>query len=353
MKLRNTDFSHKQSKRQLRSTFVLITSFIMALIVVITIMLIWAVMNTGWIDETLLDMAWVIVAVSVGFVSICTGIGLSVIASKVIMRPMNDLLDGMHKLSKGEFDTRINYTKGASDIRRIYDGFNSLAQELSNVEILRSDFINNFSHEFKTPVNSINGLIGLLKEKALPREKQLEYLNVIEEETRRLSLTTTNILQLSRLDNQGILTNTCEYNISEQIRRCVLFLEKQWTEKNLDLSMDFDDFIIEADEDLMKQVWFNILDNAIKFADEGGALGIDMKKTGGTLCVNVYNDGPEIPEADRERIFDKFYQTDKTHSRYGNGIGLSIVKRIVELHNGSVAARREDGKTVLSVSLPL
>lgn len=352
MRKRFTDISHKKSKQQLRSLFILMTSGIMALVVVITVLLEWAVMSTGWIDAKFQDDAWVVVAVAVGFVSICTGIGLSVLASRALMRPMNDLLDGMHKLANGEFDTRISYN-GPSDIKRIYNSFNALAQELKSVEIFRSDFINNVSHEFKTPVNSINGLIGLLKEKNLPREKQLEYLGVIEQETRRLSLITTNILDLSKLDNQEILTNKTEYNVSEQIRMCVLLLEKQWTQKNLDLSMDFDEYMIGADEDMMKQVWFNILDNAIKFADEGGVLGIDMSKTDDSLLVKIYNDGPEIPEADRERIFNKFYQTDKTHSQYGNGIGLSIVKRIVELHDGTVSAGREDDKTVFTVAIPL
>lgn len=325
----------------------------MAIVVAITILLEWAVMSTGWIDATFQQAAWAIVAVAVGFVSILAGIGLSLLASRIIMRPMNDLLDGMHRLSMGEFDTRITYNKGPSDIQKIYDGFNALAQELKSVEIFRSDFINNFSHEFKTPVNSINGLIGLLKEKDLPREKQLEYLAVIEEETRRLSLITTNILDLSKLDNQGILTNMTEYNVSEQIRMCVLFLEKQWTQKNLNLSMDFDDYTISADEDMMKQVWFNLLDNAIKFSNEGGELGVAIQKADDALLVKIYNDGPEIPEADRERIFGKFYQTDKTHSQYGNGIGLSIVKRIVELHEGTVSAGRENDKTVFTVAIPM
>ena len=352
MKLRKTDILHKKSKRRLRSSFILVTAIIMVIVVAITVLLEWAIMSTGWVDATFQNSAWLAVAVAVGFVSICTGIGLSLLTSRIVMRPMNELLDGMHKLSEGDFDTRITY-KGPYDLEQIFDGFNALAQELKNVEIFRSDFINNFSHEFKTPVNSINGLIGLLKEKNLPREKQLEYLGVIEEETRRLSLITTNILDLSKLDNQGILTNMTEYNVSEQIRMCVLFLEKQWTQKNLNLSMDFDEYTITADEDMMKQVWFNLLDNAIKFANEGGELGIDMTETDGVLQIKISDEGPEIPEADRERIFNKFYQTDKTHSQYGNGIGLSIVKRIVELHEGTISAGRENDKTVFTVALPL
>lgn len=222
------------------------------------------------------------------------------------------------------------------------------------MEIIQSDFVNNFSHEFKTPLMSINGLIGLMKNNDLPREKQIEYLNIIEEETGRLSLLTTNVLNLTKLENQGILADKHKYNVSEQIRCSVLLLEREWTAKQLDLSMDFDEYFIDANEDMMKQVWLNILDNAVKFADEGGKLCVDIHKNeDGMLLVKIGNSGSVISESDREKIFNKFYQADKTHSKSGNGIGLSVVKRIVELHKGTVSVACEDGMTVFAVALPL
>ena len=264
---------------------------------------------------------------------------------------MNDMVYGMSKLAKGEYDTRLEF-HGPEVIKRIYKSFNALAQELGGMEILRSDFVNNFSHEFKTPIMSINGLIGLIKNNELPREKQIEYLNIIEEETDRLAMITTNVLNMSRLENQGILTDRKKYNVSEQIRMCVLLMERQWTLKKLNLTMDFDEYTVNANEEMLKQVWLNLIDNAVKFSNEGGELSVDVLRGDEGVVVKIGNTGKEIDEKDKEKIFNKFYRTDDSHSVSGNGIGLSIVKSIVDLHGGKVSVGREDDKTVFTVTLP-
>ena len=289
--------------------------------------------------------------VIINVVSIIIGSVLAYFASKIILKPINELVDGLGKLSQGDYSTRLHFNE-KSDMSKISDAFNSCAEELEHTEIMRSDFINNFSHEFKTPISAINGFVKLLERDDIPKEKRQKYLAVIREETERLSDMTTNILMLTKVESQGILTEKEEFYLSEQIRSCGLLLEKKWQEKRLKLVFDFEEHTIVANEEMLKQVWLNLLDNAIKFAKKDSQLTVRIQSTGEVIIVDVENEGVEIKEEDRERIFHKFYQAEKTSSKSGNGIGLSIVKHIVELHNGTVDVESVNGKTVFTVVLP-
>lgn len=289
-------------------------------------------------------------ALLVGSVSVIIGTLLSWFAGRYVLRPFSKLLKGMSSLSDGRYDTRLSPSRGI--YHRAYEEFNTLAGELEKVQILRSDFINNFSHEFKTPLVSMQGLVGLMKNKRLPEEKQREYLTIIEEEIKRLSLLTTNVLHMTRLDAQSILTDVAPYNLSEQLRTCLLMLEKSWADKSLSLSITDEEIMLTASEDLMKQVWLNLLDNAIKYSPAEGTLGVEISKREGCIVARILNEGPEIPQEEREEIFDKFYQSDRVGEKKGNGIGLSVVRRIIELHGGSVHSLREGAYTVFEVRLP-
>ena len=280
------------------------------------------------------------------------GTVITVLFSRFFMKPFDSLMRGMKSLAHGDFSTRINL--GKYDIMmQASENFNNLARELENTQMLRSDFVNSFSHEFKTPIASINALIDLLKKQKLPPEKQAEYLSVIEAETNRLLDMSANVLSLTKVEAQSVLGNLESYNISEQIRHCILLLEKKWTRKGLSLSLDFDEYTVRANSDLMMQVWMNIIDNAIKFSEENGEIRIDIKKLqSGKLCIAVENTGIAISDEDKKKIFTKFYQADTSHTKEGNGIGLSIVKHIVSLHSGSVDVSSADGRTVFTVTLP-
>jgi signal transduction histidine kinase len=227
-----------------------------------------------------------------------------------------------------------------------------MAQELQNTEVLRSDFINNFSHEFKTPIVSIAGFAKLLKRGNLTDEQKNEYIDIIEEESLRLSYMATNVLNLTNVENQTILTDVSEFNLSEQIRSAVLLLEDKWSRRKLEMYIDFDEYMIFANEELLKHVWINLLDNAIKFSPEYGVLGIKIEEINEFLYVSISNSGDPIPSELREKIFNKFYQADESHSSEGNGIGLAIVKRVVELHNGIVSVQSKDNLTTFTVKLP-
>jgi signal transduction histidine kinase len=280
------------------------------------------------------------------------GIGLSFILGRFIITPVKTLITGMTKLAEGDFSTRITLGKYVDSTTDISKSFNALATQLQDTEILRSDFVNNFSHEVKTPLVSITGLVSLLKNDKLPKEKRIQYIELIEEEIQRLSSMTTNMLNLSKLEKQEIVTDKTTFNLSEQIRTCVLLLEKKWTKKHTRLALDFDEHMLYANEDLLKQVWINLIDNSIKFSKDKGKVSIGIEESKTDICVSISNTGEKIKDDDMDKIFNKFYQSDSSRHKEGHGIGLSIVSRIVYLHNGKVTVTSNDERTTFSVILP-
>lgn len=284
-------------------------------------------------------------------VSVVVGTLISFMASRVPLRPLHILMDGMAKLAEGEFQTRIDL--GDTQIgESLSESFNLLAEELENTEVLRSDFVNSFSHEFKTPIVSILGFARLLRRGAAPPERQAEYLGIIEEESARLAAMATNVLNLTRIENQSILTDVARYDLSEQLRTCILLLEKKWAGKDLRITAEFGEYMVRANEELLKEVWINLLDNAVKFTPRGGEVTVSISQGPEGVTVGIKNTGSEISEADRTRIFRKFYQGEASHSGAGNGLGLSIAKRIVELHQGRISVTSGGGETTFFVALP-
>ena len=291
----------------------------------------------------------------IGIVSTIIGAALTAVLSKITLGSVNNIINQMNRLASGDFKARLKIGKPISihpTFVEITDSFNKMAEELENTEMLRSDFVNNFSHEFKTPIVSIAGFAKLLKKDNLTDEQRKEYLDIIEEESLRLSYMATNVLNLTKLENQAILTDVTQFNLSEQIRNCVLLLESKWEKKKLELYIDFDEYMISANEEMLKQVWINLIDNAIKFASDYGVIGIEIKQENDRLMVSVSNSGSEIAPENIESIFKKFYQADKSRSAEGNGIGLAIVKRVAELHGGEVSVKSENLTTVFTVTLP-
>lgn len=287
-----------------------------------------------------------------GLSGVGVGTVLAVTVGRLPLRPVVSLLNGMKRLAEGDYEVRIPEGKKRLG-RELSRSFNVLAEELQNTEMLRSDFVNSFSHEFKTPIVSIQGFAQLLNRGGLTEEQTREYLGIIEEESRRLAAMATNVLNYNRIENQKILTGVTRFNLSEQIRTCVLMLEKKWTEKKLELSLEFQEHEISANEEMLKQIWINLLDNAVKFTPEGGAVEVTLRETAEKILVVVRNSGTEISLEERKRIFQKFYQSDSTHTKEGTGLGLTIAKRIAELHGGSISVDSGSGWTAFTVELPL
>lgn len=343
------DIDKQFSTAKINVLFVIVVALIQLLSIAIVFVLSYIFIWTGVVEEE--DFfTWALFPI--GISTVLLGIGLSFLVSRFLLDPFKKLLTGMNSLSKGKYDTRLDFGKNKT-MKVVEENFNDMASELSKIEILRSDFVNNFSHEFKTPIASINGLLELLKRDDLTSEKRKEYIAIIEEETRRLLDMSTNVLTLSKIENVTELKGLVRYNIAEQIRNCIVLLEKKWVKKNLELRLEMSEETIRANEEMLMQVWVNLLDNAIKFANENSELAVELYTKDGLLTINISNYGVAIKEEEREKIFNKFYQADTIHTKEGNGIGLSVVKHIISLHNGTIVAGSENGKTTFTIELPL
>ncbi len=289
-----------------------------------------------------------------GAVSLVIGAAISLLLALFPLRPVNDLINHMNRLASGDFKTRLKFRGIFAEhpaFIEVSDCFDKLANELESTEVLRSDFINNFSHEFKTPIVSIAGLAKLLNHADVPEQKRSEYLAAIEEESKRLSQLATATLLLTKVEKQNILTDTAVYNLSEQIRSSVLLLENKWSEKGIEPHLELDEYKILANEELMREVWINLIDNAIKFSPRDDKIEICTDKMEGFVCISVKNSG-YIEEIDRNKIFNKFFRTDSSHTTDGSGIGLAIVKKILELHAFDISLECAGGEVVFSVKIP-
>lgn len=295
--------------------------------------------------------SWTLPAVLWFFSSLFVGMITAALVSHIPIRPFRALVDGMCRLARGEYSVRL---KGGhlTVVRKLTDSFNALAAELENTEMLRMDFVNNFSHEFKTPIVSIRGFAKLLKRADIPAAKRDEYLEIIVDEATRLTDLADNVLSLAKIEKQSILTDVAPFNLSEQIRTSVLLLQKKWEYKNLEIEFDEYEHTCTGSEELLKQVWINLLDNAVKFAPAGSRVTVHIERQPESVCVSIANQGVEIEGPARRRMFEKFYQGDSSHATEGTGLGLAIVRRIVELHKGTVEYTYRVGRNLFSVTLP-
>lgn len=257
-----------------------------------------------------------------------------------VTRPVNRIKDGMNRMVAGDFSVRIPYIKGensSNEFDSIIKGFNEMAAELSGVETLRTDFISNVSHELKTPLSVIQNYATMLQSDKLSEEQKTEYAKSIAEQTRKLSNLITNILKLNRLENQQIYPEKKKYNLTEQLCECLLTFERAWEEKDLEIETDLDeDMFVSQDAELLSLVWNNLFSNAIKFSEENGVVGIRLKRDNGMIMVEVSDNGCGISPEVGSHIFEKFYQGDTSHATQGNGLGLALVKRVIDIVGGEI-----------------
>lgn len=288
-----------------------------------------------------------------GVISILIGTTLTLCIVHLPLRPLNTLIQAIHSVSEGDFKTKI-YLEHPQEFKELSRCFNQMTEELAGIEMLRSDFINNFSHEFKTPMVSILGFAKLLKRGNLTPEEQQEYLDIIIEESKRLTELSANVLNLSKIESMSLLTDFSSFNISEQIRECVVLLESKWRKKEITFNFNLQELLINGNEQLLKQVWMNLIDNAIKFSPARSEILLLLDIDNDSIKVIVKDSGIGIDKNAQHSIFDKFYQGDTSHSSEGNGLGLPLVKKIVELHYGSVTVKSQPGRgSTFIVTLPV
>lgn len=268
-------------------------------------------------------------------------------------KPINDLVNAMEQVSQGDFSVRVHAEDAPGDMGVLARSFNEMTKDLGGIEMFRKDFINNFSHEFKTPIVSIRGFAKQLERDDLTDAQRKEYAHIIVSESERLANMSSNILLLTKLENQQIVTDREEYRLDEQMRNAVLLLEKQWSAKNLELSLILDEVTYVGNEEMMSHIWVNLIGNAIKFSPDGGLLEMSCARQGDRVAAVIRDHGEGMDENTQKRIFEKFYQGDSAHATEGNGLGLSLVKRIVDLCGGTIQVDSTPGEgTAFTVSLP-
>ena len=305
----------------------------------------------NWLLEDVLEFRlapwlWVVIF------SVVLSVVLGWILSNLLFEPIVRLSRAMRRVGDGDFSIQLETSSRIREVRDTYDNFNLMTQALASTEIIQTDFVSNVSHEFKTPINAIEGYTTLLQSGEQSEEQAL-YIEKILLNTRRLNELVSNILLLSRVDHQAIDSNCAQYRLDEQVRQAIVLLEPKWSEKNLELDVDLDTVEYVGNESLMLHVWVNLMDNAIKFDPLGGILRIRLLRTEQNITFTVEDSGPGIPEDAQSHIFDKFYQADTSRMGEGNGLGLALVKRVLDLCGGTVSTENlPEGGCRFTVVLP-
>lgn len=268
--------------------------------------------------------------------SIIIGVVVTKYITNAYFDPISKLADSMKTVADGNFKVEAQTNSKLDDVREIYDSFNLMVSELAATETLQTDFISNVSHEFKTPINAIEGYASLLQEHGQSEEERQVCIEKILFNTSRLSALAGNMLLLSKLTNQSIMPQRSVFRLDEQVRRAILALESKWTAKEIDFDVELDEINYCGYDELLIHVWMNLIDNAVKFDPHGGLVRLRLRKVEGNVVFSVEDDGPGIPEGEAERVFNRFYRSESQRATEGNGLGLALVKQITELSGGTV-----------------
>ena len=260
--------------------------------------------------------------------------------AKWFAKQATDLADGLSQAASGDYHAKLDPTK-SSMFAVAYDNFNKLEEELKKANTLQDEFVNNYSHEFKTPINSIKGFAELLVDDDLFEEDKKRYLKIIVEESKKLTALAENSILMTKLNSQTIVPNKKEYLLDEQIRRCVILFEPEYTKKNINFTCNLEEALFYGSEELMEHLWTNLISNAVKYTNEGG-----------NIFVSIIDDGVGISKQDLKNIFNKFYQADKSKTTKGLGLGLTIVSRILQLVEGKIKVESELGEgSIFTITL--
>lgn len=288
-----------------------------------------------------------VVAILLGFL-----IPFNIILYRRRAKEVMTLSHAIRRVAGGNFKSRIP-THKKDQMTPIYEDFNKMCDELESVQILRNDFINNYSHEFKTPIASINGFAELLLKKDLPEADRRQYLEIIADESARLSKFASDTTLLSKLSVQHIVTDLETYSLDEQLRQCTIILSYKWLDKNQDFTAELNPAMFRGNKEMMQHLWINLMDNAIKYTPEGGSITVRNSIEDNYIIVEVIDTGEGIGEEAQKKLFAPYFQGDSSHSRQGLGLGLSIANRILELCEGEISVKSSIGEgSIFTVKLP-
>ena len=264
---------------------------------------------------------------------------MTTLASFQLSKPVQVLTRAHEKVQEGDFSVRLPDNQ-PGEMGELMRSFNDMTEALGSTAYLQKDFISSISHEFKTPIASIRGFAKLLQMPGLTEEQRTEYINLIAQESDRLSRLSETLLRLSALEQQTALASLTTFSLDEQLRQVILRLEPAWSHKDIGWQIDLNEVSVTSDQELLNQVWVNIIQNAIKFSPEGSEIAVRVFREGNAI-VEIEDHGCGMTEEAQKRIFDKFYQADKSRKQEGVGLGLSLVKRIVDMMGGAITVRSE------------
>lgn len=270
-----------------------------------------------------------------------------------ILNPMAKLSAASKEVAKGNYTVQISDSSKMEEVQTTFRNFNAMVKQLNSVASLGNDFAANVSHEFKTPLTAVEGYAMLLQDPSLTEEERQEYVDCILTNVRRLTDLVGNILLLSRVENEGLAHAYTSFRVDEQIRRAVVGLHSLWSRKELTVDAELDEVTLQASEGLLTHVWGNLIENAIKFSPPGATVELRLLEQKECVVFTLRDEGPGMSPEVQSRIFEKFYQGDPSHKDKGHGLGLPLVKRIVELSDGIIEVESQEGKgTLFRVILP-
>lgn len=285
-------------------------------------------------------------------ISIIMGTIVAFYVSRKILKPLYTIIAATEQIAKGDYATRVHFDK-VYEFRQLAMKFNCMAEELENVEMLGSDFVNHFSHEFNTPINSIQGFAAMLQREELSKEQREDYLNRIINSSDRLSNLAVNVLNLSKIEQQTVLTHKEKINVTEQIRQVIVMLSFRWEQKNISFDFNCEEHYLVGNEEFLEHLWSNLLDNAIKYSPPKSVISIDIRDTGENIVIKLTDYGKGIAPEALPHIFDKFYRSESSKAVPGTGLGLAISHKVVMLHGGKIDVETGLGKgTTFSITLP-
>lgn len=299
------------------------------------------------------DNVWIILLIP-PMTSILLGFLFSMFFGEIAERILTRIMAVMRRVARGDYTATLDETVPLLEFREIAVGFNSMTRDIAETKMLHKDFMENLAHEIKTPITYIEGYATLLQYPDLTETQRLEYAQKIITGTKRLNMLTGSILLLSRLENQEYqMAKEC-YSLDEQIRECILLLEHKWNDKQIEMEINLEECDCLANRELMARVWQNLVDNAIKFTPSNGRIRINLFQSEDHVLVDVSDNGSGMTQEVKQRIFEKFYQSDAGRAAKGNGLGLALVKRIIDLHGGTIEVESQvDVGSVFTIKLPL
>ena len=339
----------KKNSPSMRVCLILLIIGEFLLIILCAWFLLWVLHHLFSFTKRLPDIVWLII---IGAALACM---VTTFLVKFLFKPISRLGKAMQQVAEGNFDVRLDEKKGFSEIRQINEDFNFMTKQLASTEILQTNFISNVSHDFKTPINAIEGYATLLQgseESASPEQKT--YIQKILFNTRRLTHLVGNILLLSKVDNQAIQSRTESFRLDEQIRQAILSLESLWERKETEFDVDLENVEYEGSEVLLMHVWTNLIENAVKYGPQGGMVRLKLIERADGVTFTIDDEGPGIRPEAQKHIFDRFYQEDNSREKEGNGLGLALVRRILKLTGGTIGVENLPEKGCrFTVQLPV